>query len=106
METNVLYIALLALLGGCAAYLTVLFKNGKKKQIFKIVKSLVDEAEFRFGSGTGKLKYDFVVGRLHSVLPGYVKLFISDELLDVWIETAVDELQEILEKMIKEEEAE
>lgn len=98
-----MYIALLALLGGCAAYLTVLFKNGKKKEIYKIVKSLVDEAEVKFGSGTGKLKYDFVVGKIHSILPTYVKIFISDQLLDLWIETAVNELQEILNKKIDEE---
>lgn len=103
MESNVIYIALLALLGGCAAYLTVLFKNGKKKEIYKIVKSLVDEAEVKFGSGTGKLKYDFVVGKIHAILPTYVKIFISDQLLDLWIETAVNELQEILNKKIGEE---
>ena len=89
--------ALLGLLGAGAAYLLVLFKNGKKKEIYSIVKKLVDEAEERFGSGTGELKYSFVVERIHSLLPAYIKVFISEKLLDIWIETAVNELQEHLE---------
>ena len=92
----------LGLLGAAAAYLIVLFKRGKTKEIYSIVKALVDEAEVKFGSGTGVLKYQYVAGKLYSVLPGYVKLFISDRLLDFWIETAVDELQEYLENKIEE----
>ena len=95
----------LGLLGAAAAYLIVLFKRGKTKEIYSIIKALVDEAEIKFGSGTGELKYQYVAGKLYSVLPGYVKLFISDKLLDTWIETAVDELQEYLEKKIEKEEA-
>ena len=94
----------LGLLGAAAAYLIVLFKRGKTKEIYSIIKALVDEAEIKFGSGTGELKYQYVAGKLYSVLPGYVKLFISDKLLDTWIETAVDELQEYLEKKIEKEE--
>ena len=94
----------LGLLGAAAAYLIVLFKRGKTKEIYSIIKALVDEAEIKFGSGTGELKYQYVAGKLYSVLPSYVKLFISDKLLDTWIETAVDELQEYLEKKIEKEE--
>ncbi len=97
-------IALLGLLGGSAAYLILLFKRGKVKEIYSIVKAFVDEAEVKFGSGTGALKYEYVTGRLYSVLPGYVKLFISDRLLDLWIETAVNELQEYLDKKVEEKE--
>ena len=105
MELNIIMIVALGLLGAAATYLVVLFKRGKTKEIYSIVKALVDEAEIKFGSGTGALKYQYVVGKLYSVLPGYVKLFISDRLLDIWIETAVDELQEYLEKKIEKEEA-
>ena len=104
MDTNLMLIALLGLLGGGAAYLLVLFKRGKKKEIYSIVKALVDEAEVKFGSGTGTLKYEYVIGKLYSVLPGYIKVFISDKLLDIWIETAVNELQEYLENKIQNEE--
>ena len=105
MELNIIMIVALGLLGAAATYLVVLFKRGKTKEIYSIVKALVDEAEVKFGSGTGALKYQYVSGMLYSILPGYVKLFISDKLLDTWIETAVDELQEYLEKKIEKEEA-
>ena len=105
MELNITMIVALGLLGAAATYLVVLFKRGKTKEIYSIIKALVDEAEVKFGSGTGALKYQYVSGMLYSILPGYVKLFISDRLLDIWIETAVDELQEYLEKKIEKEEA-
>ena len=105
MELNITMIVALGLLGAAATYLVVLFKRGKTKEIYSIIKALVDEAEVKFGSGTGALKYQYVSGMLYSVLPGYVKLFLSDRLLDTWIETAVDELQEYLEKKIEKEEA-
>ena len=104
MELNITMIVALGLLGAAATYLVVLFKRGKTKEIYSIIKALVDEAEVKFGSGTGALKYQYVSGMLYSVLPGYVKLFLSDRLLDTWIETAVDELQEYLEKKIEKEE--
>ena len=103
MELNIIMTVALGLLGAAAAYLVVLFKRGKTKEIYSIIKILVDEAEVKFGSGTGEIKYQYVVGKLYSVLPGYLKLFISDRLLDFWIETAVDELQEYLENKIEEE---
>ena len=105
MELNIIITVVLGLLGAAATYLVVLFKRGKTKEIYSIVKALVDEAEIKFGSGTGALKYQYVSGMLYSILPGYVKLFLSDRLLDIWIETAVDELQEYLEKKIEKEEA-
>ena len=105
MELNITMIVALGLLGAAATYLVVLFKRGKTKEIYSIIKALVDEAEIKFGSGTGALKYQYVSGKLYSILPGYVKLFLSDRLLDTWIETAVDELQEYLEKKIEKEEA-
>ena len=104
MELNIIMTVALGLLGAAAAYLIVLFKKGKTKEIYSIIKALVDEAEIKFGSGTGELKYQYVAGKLYSVLPGYVKLFISDKLLDTWIEIAVNELQEHLEEKIEKEE--
>ena len=104
MELNIIMTVALGLLGAAAAYLIVLFKRGKTKEIYSIIKALVDEAEIKFGSGTGELKYQYVAGKLYSVLPGYVKLFINDKLLDTWIEIAVNELQEHLEEKIEKEE--
>lgn len=66
----------------------------------QIIQALVYEAEMKLGSGTGDLKYEYVVKRLYAILPSPVKIFISDKLLDTWIEIAVDELQEILDREI------
>ena len=104
MELNIIMTVALGLLGAAAAYLIVLFKRGKTKEIYSIIKALVDEAEVKFGSSTGALKYQYVSEKLYSVLPGYVKLFINDKLLDTWIEIAVNELQEHLEEKIEKEE--
>ena len=104
MELNIIMTVALGLLGAAAAYLIVLFKRGKTKEIYSIVRALVHEAEVKFGSGTGELKYQYVSEKLYSVLPGYVKLFINDKLLDTWIEIAVNELQEHLEEKIEKEE--
>ena len=104
MELSIIMTIALGLLGAAATYLIVLFKRGKTKEIYSIIKALVDEAEVKFGSGTGELKYQYVAGTLYSVLNGNVKLFISDKLLDTWIEIAVNELQEHLEEKIEKEE--
>lgn len=98
---NVLFYFLMSCIGMAGIYVGILYKNDKKLQIVKIIQALVFEAELKLGNGTGDLKYEFVVKRIHSILPAPIKLFVSDKLLDVWIETAVDELQEILEKQAK-----
>ncbi len=101
MELNLMFSLLIGALVVSIIYTSFLYKRGKKEQIFLIVKALVDEAEIKFGSGKGKLKYEFVVENVYRILPLYAKMFISDSLLDRFIETAVNELQEYLEKKIK-----
>lgn len=101
MDFNIAYGSIMVLLVGAATTVTVLFKNKKKKAIYDIVKTLVDKAEEKYGSGTGELKYNYVVKRVYGFMPGYVRLFVSEKLLDLWIETAVDELQDTLDKKIK-----
>lgn len=103
MDTlTIAYVALMILIVGAAVLISVLFKNKKSEALFTIVKKLVDEAEEKFGSGTGELKYNYVVKQIYAVMPGYVRLFVSEKLLDLWIEKAVDELQARLEAKIKE----
>lgn len=99
---SIAYGSIIALLTGAVVVVSVLYKNKKADALYSIVKKLVDEAELKFGSGTGELKYNYVVKRLYSVMPCYVRLFVSEKLLDLWIEKAVDELQEILQKKIEE----
>lgn len=104
MDKTMFYF-LLSMLAVAIVYVVLLYKNNKKIEIYKIIQGLVCEAEIRFGSGTGDLKYEYVVNKIYTLLPFYVKMFVSEKLLDIWIETAVDELQEILDREIKKEES-
>lgn len=102
---KIMFYFLLSMLAIAIIHVVLLYKNNKKIEIYKIIQGLVCEAEIRLGSGTGDLKYEFVVNKVYSLLPFYVKIFVSEKLLDIWIETAVDELQEMLDKEIKKEES-
>ena len=102
---KIMFYFLLSMLAIAIIHVVILYKNNKKIEIYKIIQGLVCEAEIRLGSGTGDLKYEFVVNKVYSLLPFYVKIFVSEKLLDIWIETAVDELQEMLDKEIKKEES-
>ena len=102
---KIMFYFLLSMLAIAIIHVVLLYKNNKKIEIYKIIQGLVCEAEIRLGSGTGDLKYEFVVNKVYSLLPFYIKIFVSEKLLDIWIETAVDELQEMLDKEIKKEES-
>lgn len=102
MELNTSYVILVTIAMGFVVYATILFRQGKIGKLYSIIKELVDEAEKKYGSGTGDLKYEYVVKQAYLVMPGVLKIFISEKLMDKWIETAVDELQEVLNKKIEE----
>ena len=102
---KIMFYFLLSILAIAIIHVVLLYKNNKKIEIYKIIQALVCEAEIRLGSGTGDLKYEFVVNKIYSLLPFYVKIFVSEKLLDIWIEIAVDELQEMLGNEIKKEES-
>ena len=102
---KIMFYFLLSMLVVAIVYVVLLYKNNKKVEIYRIIQGLVCEAEIRLGSGTGDLKYEFVVNKVYSLLPFYIKIFVSEKLLDIWIEIAVDELQEMLDKEIKKEES-
>ena len=102
---KIMFYFLLSMLVVAIVYVVLLYKNNKKVEIYRIIQGLVWEAEIRLGSGTGDLKYEFVVNKIYTLLPFYVKIFVNEKLLDIWIETAVDELQEMLDKEIKKEES-
>ena len=90
---KIMFYFLLSMLAIAIIHVVLLYKNNKKVEIYRIIQGLVCEAEIRLGSGTGDLKYEFVVNKIYSLLPFHVKIFVSEKLLDIWIETAVDELQ-------------
>lgn len=106
MSVEIMTSIVITLLISSAGYLLILLKSGKKEEILLIIKALVDEAEERFGAGTGDIKYKYVVTKIKAMLPRYLTMFISNRLLDLWITIAVDELQERLNKQIVEEKRE
>lgn len=73
-----------------------LYKRGKTDFVRRIVLALVTEAEKRFGSGTGELKYCYVVERIYEVLPWIIRILYTKEQLDKMIEDAVEYLERYL----------
>lgn len=69
----------------------VLALRGKKQIIYKMLYSLVTEAEKQYGSGTGSIKFAEVMTRIYSMLPTIIKIFITYDTLAKWIETALAE---------------
>lgn len=79
---------ILALLG--------LLRLGKQDTVKKIILSLVVQAEKALGSGTGDLKYAYVIDNLYDKLPAIVSMLFSKKEIDTMIEQAVAQLKKLL----------
>ena len=77
---SVLLVLLFALL------LVLLYMVGHKKIVYKILYSLVTEAEKQFGGGTGELKQAYVIEKLYSALPAVLKALVTAEQLETWVD--------------------
>lgn len=73
-----------------------LYKSGKKEIVKKIVLDLVVRAEKALGSGTGELKYAWVVGELYRKLPPIIQLLFTDKDIDNFIDEGVEKLKTYL----------
>lgn len=82
-------------------FLIYKYRKGQINELYALALKLVDEAEAKFGNGTGQLKYEYVSEKLHEVLPGILKLVISEKVIDFIIERSVDELQEYLQHQLQ-----
>ena len=83
------------------AFITVcliLVKRGYGYYVGEMLFYLVTEAEAKFGSGTGELKYAAVTTWLYEKLPTLAKFLFTRKQIDQMIEAAVDRLREYLEK--------
>ena len=65
--------------------------KGKKKIVYKMLYALVTEAEKIYGSGTGSVKFAYVVEKVYSYMPAILKIFITYEALRDMIEWALEE---------------
>ena len=75
-----------------------LWYRGKRAEVLRVISRLVDLAEEKFGSGTGEIKYDFVIARIYPLLPVAFRLIVSPAKLDEWLESAVRLLQRKIEE--------
>ena len=74
----------------------LLYKNNKKDIVKKILLSLVVQAEKALGSGTGELKYAWVVDNFYDKMPGIIKMLFTKKEIDTMIEESVQKLKDIL----------
>ena len=80
--------------------LLVLTYMGQIGVVKKILLSLVIEAEQIYGSGTGKMKYNYVLGKAYSMIPSVVKLFVTEQTISEMLEAAVVQLQVFLAEKV------
>ena len=91
---------ILAVIG--IAILVILWVIGKRDIVKSVLLQFVIDAEAKYGSGTGAIKHDTVVGWIKAKFPTLF-LFISDKTLDKWIEDVVQYVRsELGEKTIQE----
>ena len=91
---------ILAVIG--IAILVILWVIGKRDIVKSVLLQFVIDAEAKYGSGTGAIKHDTVVGWIKAKFPTLF-LFISDKTLDKWIEDVVQYIKsELGEKAIQE----
>lgn len=74
----------------------LLYKNNKRDIVRKIVLSLVVQAEKALGSGTGELKYAWVIEQFYDKLPKTITILFTKKEVDQMIEDAVQCLKDIL----------
>lgn len=79
---------ILLVLAAAAALVWFAYK-GNKSVVMRMLYALVTEAEKNLGGGTGSLKLATVVEAIYPKLPGVIKLFISADTLEGWVEEAL-----------------
>ena len=72
------------------ALLVFLILKGEKSVVYKILYTLVTEAERQYGGGTGQLKQSAVINWVYERLPAIVKIFITAATLERWVDEAVE----------------
>ena len=80
-----------------AALIYIIFR-GEKSVVLKMLYSMVTEAEKEYGGGTGELKLAAVIERLYTKLPPFLKLVVSANTLQSWVEIVLAQAKETWEK--------
>lgn len=74
----------------------LLYREGKKSLVKRMILALVVQAEKSLGSGTGELKYATVINASYSRLPWSLRLLFTPKDIDKYIEEGVIKLKELL----------
>lgn len=77
-----------------AVALGFLYVKGQKNIVYKILYSLVTEAERQFGGGTGELKQAYVIEKIYNALPAVLKTFLTAERLGKWVDEGLEAAKE------------
>ncbi len=75
------------------ALIVFLALRGKKDIIHKMLYALCDEAEKLYGSKTGKLKFAYVMEKAYAMMPAILRVFITYDVFEKWIEEALAKLK-------------
>jgi len=89
--------SLLVIIGFVIILSYAYFRLGKKGWVYRKLFTLVTMAEKEFGSGTGKIKYNYVLDQFYTIMPKILKLLITRKLIDEYIQIALKELKDALE---------
>ena len=81
------------IIAGVVLAIFQLYFRGHKEYLRDLAFKLVTDAELKYGSQTGELKYAFV----HSKLPVMLSLIFSEKFVSELIEDAVDKLKDYLD---------
>lgn len=78
--------------------LVYLWFRGGKSVVFKMLYAMVTEAEKEYGNGTGALKLASVIDKIYLKLPMVVRLFVTADTLQKWVETVLEEAKKTWEQ--------
>nr|DAF88463.1 MAG TPA: holin [Siphoviridae sp. ctdHi7] len=91
---------ILLVVAAVAAVVFAVFK-GNKSVVMKMLYALVTEAEKNLGGGTGSLKLATVIETIYPKLPAVIKAFVTDAMLEKWVEEALAAAKTTWEKNAK-----
>ena len=83
------------------ASLVYLAFKGEKGIVYKMLYALVTEAEKEFGGGTGTLKLATVIEKIYPQLPRLIKIFVTAQTIDKWVDEVLTEAKKTWEKNSK-----
>lgn len=78
--------------------LIILWRNGHKQFVQRVIKALVAKMEQQYGSKTGIIKFEAVWAELYAHVPWIIRIFFTKAELAGYIEDAVIWLTKLLNK--------